>query len=71
MTTGYYRLTVVVCVLSWFMVGLHFPIVHEMIDHGRRPDNTVLTVVSLLTVIAAAGLWLLLSAPRQWATRAN
>jgi hypothetical protein len=50
----------------WFMVGLHFPMLHEMIDHGRAPNWPVLTIVLLMTVLAVAGLWLLLRASVQW-----
>jgi hypothetical protein len=50
------------------MVGLHLPALHEMIDHGRTPAWTVLTMVSLVTVAAVAGLWILLRAPARWTT---
>lgn len=48
MTTRYYRLTVVACALSWFMVGLHLPALHQVTHHGHAPDWTVLGMVSLL-----------------------
>jgi hypothetical protein len=71
MTIGYYRLTVVGCALSWLMVGLHLPILHEIIDHGRVPHWTVLAIVSLFTVVAVAGLWVLLRAPHRWTTASS
>lgn len=58
-----YRLTVVACVLSWFLVGLHFPLLHEITHHGQTPHWSVLTIVGLLAVVAVAGLWALLRAP--------
>jgi hypothetical protein len=60
-----YRLTVVGCALSWFMVGLHVPALHAMADHGRAPQPTVLAAVALLAVAGVAGLWALLRAPER------
>jgi uncharacterized membrane protein YuzA (DUF378 family) len=64
MSTRSYRLVVVVCALSWFLLGLHFPIVHQITRHGRVPEASVLVVVALIAVCAIAGLWVLLHAPR-------
>lgn len=63
MSTSYYRLTVVACALSWFMVGLHVPALHRMTHHGGTPPWTVLAVMSLLAAAAGAGLWVLLRSP--------
>jgi hypothetical protein len=63
MSTSYYRLTVVACALSWFMVGLHVPALHWMTHHGGTPPWTVLAVMSLLAAAAVAGLWILLRSP--------
>jgi hypothetical protein len=63
MRTGYYRLTVIGSALSWFLVGLHYPLVHQMTHHGHAPQWTVLAVTSLLVVAGVAGLWVLLRAP--------
>lgn len=63
MSTRYYRLTVVACAVLWLMVGLHLPVLHQIIDHGRVPSPGVLTALILNTVLAVAGLWILLRAP--------
>lgn len=63
MSTSYYRLTVVACALSWFLVGLHLPALHEMTHHGGAPHWSVLAIVSLLAAVAVSGLWILLRAP--------
>ena len=63
MSTSYYRLTVVACALSWFLVGLHLPALHEMTHHGSAPRWTVLAIVCFLAAVAVAGLWILLRAP--------
>jgi hypothetical protein len=71
MTTPYYRLTVVVCAISWFMVGLHLPTLHQMIDHGRAPNWIVLAILSCFSLIALAGIWILLRAPNRWLTQSG
>ncbi len=63
MSTSYYRLTVVACALSWFLVGLHLPALHRMTHHGAAPPWTVLSIVSFLAASAVAALWLLLRSP--------
>ena len=60
MTISYYRLTVGGCALSWFLLGLHFPVLHEMTNHGRRPGGVVLTATLLVGILAVAALWTLL-----------
>lgn len=64
MSTQSYRLTVVACALLWFLVGLHAPIVHEIVSHGRSPDRTVLAIIVLLVIAAGAALWRLLRVTR-------
>lgn len=59
-----YRLTVLGCVLAWFLVGLHWPAVHQMTHHGGSPSPTVLGALSVLVVAGLAGLWQLLRGPR-------
>ena len=66
MIPRYYRLTVLGCALSWFLVGLHLPALHQTTHHGRAPDWTVLAMLSFLTIVAIAGLWILLHAPVAW-----
>ena len=63
MTTRIYRLTVVGCALSWLLIGLHLPILHEMIDHGRAPKSSVLVAVAIISIAGVAGLWALLRHP--------
>ena len=63
MPTRHYRLTVIGCALSWFLVGLHLPALHAMTHAGRAPQWNVLAIVSLLAAAAVAGLWVLLRAP--------
>lgn len=55
-----YRLTVIACALSWFLVGLHAPAVHNMLDHGRTYPPGLLAVMLVLAVGAILALWLLL-----------
>ena len=71
MRTGFYRLTVVGCAVSWFLVGLHLPALHAMTHHGRAPHWTALAAVSVLAVAAVAGLWVLLRAPASSWTRSS
>ena len=60
MPTRYYKLTVLGCVLSWFLVGLHVPALHHIVDHGAAPSAGVLGATSLLAVAGIAALWRLL-----------
>ena len=59
-----YRLTLIGCALSWFMVGLHLPALHQMTHEGHAPRWSVVVATSLLAVAALATLALLLRAPR-------
>ena len=63
MTSLQYRLTVIVCVVSWLLVGLHAPALHELTDpaHDARPAALILLGVYGLLGIAA--FWSLLRAP--------
>jgi hypothetical protein len=63
MPTRYYRLTVLGCALSWFMVGLHFPVLHDVAEHGQSPPWSILAIVALLIVAGVASLWVLLRTP--------
>lgn len=63
MRTRTYRLIVVGSVLSSFLVGLHVPMLHEIIDHGARPRWEVLIATLLLVVSTIAGTWVLLHTP--------
>lgn len=63
MTSLQHRLTVIVCVVSWLLVGLHAPVLHELTDpaHDARPGTLILLGVFGLLGIAAS--WSLLRAP--------
>jgi uncharacterized membrane protein YuzA (DUF378 family) len=65
MTSRTYRLTVIVCALAWFLVGLHWPIVHQMTAHGRTPAWTILAIIAGLAGAGVASVWALLRAPGQ------
>lgn len=58
-----YRLLLLACATSWFLVGLHLPALHEMTDHGGPLDATVVAITGLLAVTAIVTLWRLLRAP--------
>jgi hypothetical protein len=60
MSTRSYRLTLVVCALAWFMVGLHTPIFHAWTSHGHAPSMAALVATLLLAVTAVAALVALL-----------
>ncbi len=66
-----YRLLVVGCALSWFLVGLHLPALHAMIHHGGEPHLLALVITTLLASAGAVGLWALLRVPRGWPTRSS
>ena len=63
MPTRFYRPTVIGCVLSWFLLGLHFPLLHEIADHGAVPHWSVLAVLLVIAIASVAGLWALLREP--------
>jgi hypothetical protein len=55
-----YRLTVVGTLVSSFMVGLHVPALHEMVEHDASPHWGVLAATLVLVVLTVAGAWTLL-----------
>jgi hypothetical protein len=59
-----YRLIVIGSMLSSFLVGLHMPMLHDVIEHGATPRSEVLVATALLTVFTVAGGWTLLRTPR-------
>lgn len=63
MHTRTYRLTVVGCAVSWLLVGMHLPALHQMTHHGATPPWSVVGAMLLLAAAAVAGLWTLLRAP--------
>lgn len=56
MSPGLYRLTAVACALSWFLVGMHSSVFHEIVDHRAVPHWSVLALVALFAVVGAASL---------------
>lgn len=68
MSTSQYRLTVIICAAVWFLIGMHSPVVHEIVDHGRVPHWPLVTILAVLALLGCATLWSLLrrtgSAPR-------
>lgn len=63
MRTANYRLLVVGCALSWLLVGLHAPALHQVAHHGRALGPDLVAVLLLLAAAAVASLWALLRAP--------
>lgn len=63
MSTSQYRLTVVICAAVWFLIGLHSPMVHEIVDHGRAPHWPIIAILVVLVVLGCATLWRLLRRP--------
>ncbi|HEY0970306.1 MAG TPA: hypothetical protein VGE02_04950 [Gemmatimonadales bacterium] len=62
MPRRYYTLTVLGSALSWLLVGLHLPVVHEVTHHGARPHWGVLILIAIFSVSAIRGTWILLRA---------
>lgn len=59
---GSYRLWIVGCVVSWFLLGLHVPALHEIVGHGHNPGPSVLIGTTVLLVVGVACLWHVLRA---------
>ena len=64
MSTPLYRMTDVACALTWFLVGLHAPAIHQITGHGRAPRASLLVILAVLVVIARGSVWTLLRSPR-------
>ncbi len=64
MLPRFYRSIVVGCALSWFLVGLYLPAVHQITHHDRAPSWPVVIAMSILAVAAVGGLWVLLRVTR-------
>jgi hypothetical protein len=61
----FYRLTLLVSTVAWFMIGLHVPALHQITHHGAAPSVSVLVAMAVLAGVAVLGLWVLLRAPVQ------
>ena len=66
MSTSQYRLTVVICAATWFLIGMHSPVVHEIVDHGFLPHWSLVAILAVLILMGCTTLWSLLrrGAPR-------
>ena len=60
MSVQFHRLAAVVCAAMWFLLGMHAPLVHTVMHHGRTPGWSVLAMVALVGVVAVAALVVLL-----------
>lgn len=60
MSLATYRFVVLGSLFSSFMVGLHMPALHEIVEHGADAHWDVLAATSALIVLTIAGAWALL-----------
>ncbi len=65
MSTRHYQFAVFGCMLSWFLLGLHAPVLHQFTHHGRTPSAPMVVVLLILVAGAFAGLVVLLRTPRR------
>lgn len=63
MSTWQYRLTLIGCVASWLLLGLHLPALHQVTHHGRSLPVTIIGLMVLFALIGIAGLWVLMRTP--------
>jgi hypothetical protein len=63
MPTAYYRLTVILCAVSWLMLGLHLRALHALTHPGHTIQWPVLSFTALFGIVGVATLALLLRAP--------
>jgi hypothetical protein len=57
-----YQLTVIGTIVASFLVGLHMPAMHEIIEHGATARWDIVAVTAVLAVATVAGGWMLLRA---------
>lgn len=60
-----YRLVVIGSIAGSFLVGLHLPALHAVVEHGATPRWDVLIATLALAIGTTAGTWALLRAPAQ------
>jgi hypothetical protein len=60
MSTWQYRLTLIGCVASWLLLGLHLPALHQMTHHGRALPPTVIGFMVIFALLGIVGLCALL-----------
>lgn len=63
MRVRHYKAVVLGSTLFWFLLGLHWPIVHEMTSHGHAPHWSVMGAVVVIGILALVTLWTALRAP--------
>jgi ABC-type Fe3+-siderophore transport system permease subunit len=64
-----YTLAVLLCALSWLLVGLHVPALHDL-SHADVPRRWLpLALLVGFFVLAVADTWALLRAPAPWTRR--
>ena len=63
-----YTMMVLGCALSWLLVGLHAPVLHELSHTDVPPRWGLLGLVGLLALGAVGVTWLLLRVPRESAS---
>lgn len=66
MAPGIYRLVVLGSALSWLLLGLHLPAVHQLTHHDATLHWSVTAAIAVLAVAGMAGVLVLLRAPRGW-----
>ena len=64
MSTTTHRMLVLGAIASAFLLGMHMPVLHQILDHGSRPRWDVLIASAVLALIAIACAWRLLTARR-------
>ena len=55
-----YRLVVMGSLVASFLVGMHMPLLHEVVEHGASPFSAAIIFTLVLFVATIAGGWALL-----------
>lgn len=58
-----HTLTVLACALSWLLVGLHLPVLHDLSHAGTAPRWELLALTAGFLVLAIVDTWALLRMP--------
>lgn len=61
----FYRTTLLVSTIAWFMIGLHVPALHQVTHHDSAMPTAVLAAIATLIVVGLLSLWALLRAPKR------
>ena len=62
-----YTLAVVICALSWLLVGLQIAVLHDLSRANATRHWLPLALLATFLVLAVADTWTLLRAPEPWA----